>query len=283
MKKSRKTWLFLLIVVLALFAFPLVINIAFKYNSGIKFFQAEWSSGDALGFYGSVIGTIGTVFLGYVAWKQNERLTKIEENNFINENACPVVVKEMAFFGFKNTAVNFDRHEEQVIGGDVIIDNIESYLQYSSIELTIKIEPLSKVIPSFIHVKNIILCAAKEDKEYSQSLSCIFVENKDERFSKIAMSKNFCLFNCTVIIKDEDKKKIIDKLTSESSIVIISIDFDIASYNNTVSSLKCNAKLKPILEKKSIVSFEVKDDVPPTVFWTGAKQLSHNEIKVKKV
>lgn len=58
---------------------PLAIHILFKINSGIPFFEAEWTAGDALGYYGSILSFIGTVILGVLALYQN-RIIKEESD-----------------------------------------------------------------------------------------------------------------------------------------------------------------------------------------------------------
>lgn len=50
---------------------PLIINILFKYSSTIEIFRAEWTAGDALGYYGAVLSFVGTVVLGALALYQN--------------------------------------------------------------------------------------------------------------------------------------------------------------------------------------------------------------------
>ena len=47
----------------------------FKVHSdGI--FSAEWKAGDALNYAASIFGAVGTIVLGYVAYKQNDKLQK---------------------------------------------------------------------------------------------------------------------------------------------------------------------------------------------------------------
>lgn len=58
---------------------PLAIHILFKINSGISFFEAEWTAGEALGYYGSILSFIGTVVLGILALYQN-RIIKEESD-----------------------------------------------------------------------------------------------------------------------------------------------------------------------------------------------------------
>jgi len=74
----KKHWLLILLGVLLFgVAVPLVINVLFKFNSSIKIFQAEWKAGDALNFYGVFLASLGTVFLGAVAFFQNRQANKL--------------------------------------------------------------------------------------------------------------------------------------------------------------------------------------------------------------
>ena len=58
-------------VIFALIGIPLIINLLFKIRTNLSWLQAEWSAGDALGYYGAVLSFIGTVVLGALALYQN--------------------------------------------------------------------------------------------------------------------------------------------------------------------------------------------------------------------
>ena len=60
---------------------PLLINILFKFDSGIWFLQAEWYAEDALSFYGSILGSAVTV-IG-VVWTINHERTERKKDNSI--------------------------------------------------------------------------------------------------------------------------------------------------------------------------------------------------------
>ena len=71
------TGLFILILLVGI---PLLINILFKFNLNIGLFQAEWSAGDALGYYGAVLSFLGTVILGALALYQNHTIKLASDN-----------------------------------------------------------------------------------------------------------------------------------------------------------------------------------------------------------
>lgn len=71
-KKNKTLFTVICILVfISLAGVPFVINLLFKVNSNISFLEAEWSAGDALGYYGAVLSFIGTVVLGALALYQN--------------------------------------------------------------------------------------------------------------------------------------------------------------------------------------------------------------------
>ena len=54
--------LIMVISVLIIFGVPLIIHILFKIEAPNSFFVAEWSAGELLSYYGSILAFIGTVF-----------------------------------------------------------------------------------------------------------------------------------------------------------------------------------------------------------------------------
>lgn len=59
----KKRWKFiLLLVIIFIVLIPLFINFLYKTHVNIFIFQSEWGAGDALGFYGCVLGGLLTVY-----------------------------------------------------------------------------------------------------------------------------------------------------------------------------------------------------------------------------
>lgn len=69
MKKLLKQYwkVFFIFFVVAIIIIPLLIHICFKINTPIEFFQAEWSAGDVLAFYGVLVGAVATVWGVYLS------------------------------------------------------------------------------------------------------------------------------------------------------------------------------------------------------------------------
>lgn len=65
----------ILLSITLIFLIPFLINLSFKYSS-IDLFSAEWSAGDLLSFYGTMLSFIGTTFLGCLTLYQNHTIKK---------------------------------------------------------------------------------------------------------------------------------------------------------------------------------------------------------------
>lgn len=79
MKKTKKALLIGAIALGALvliFLIPIIINELYKTQNG---YTTVWSGADVLAYYGSLLGFAGTVVLGIVAYRQNNKMHKLNE------------------------------------------------------------------------------------------------------------------------------------------------------------------------------------------------------------
>ncbi len=74
---KRHKLLIIIISFVIIFGVPLIIHILFKIKAPNSFWVAEWSAGDLLSYYGSILAFLGTVVLGILALYQNH-IIKIE-------------------------------------------------------------------------------------------------------------------------------------------------------------------------------------------------------------
>ena len=59
MKKHKKLIAFITFMII--FGIPFIIHVLFKLHSNIDFFVAEWTAGELLSYYGSILAFLGTV------------------------------------------------------------------------------------------------------------------------------------------------------------------------------------------------------------------------------
>ncbi len=67
---------FLIIFAVSVLAVPIFINESYKTNSG---YITLWKAKDLLSYFGAVISAIGTIFIGIIAFKQNNRANDISD------------------------------------------------------------------------------------------------------------------------------------------------------------------------------------------------------------
>lgn len=172
-----------------------MINQSYKSNIG---YQTLWGPADVLSYYGSFLGAFGTIFLGYVAWTQNKRLLKIEENSFIANNACIGFMRSIVFSDVNQKACNLEAHVEQIVSAlpdDTRIDNYGS--------LTLKVEmKIEDNVAALVRIKTLNLIVSRNGLAYQNTLECHGIEKS---FSRVAILPGGIKFNITMIVNPEEK------------------------------------------------------------------------------
>lgn len=98
----------LLVALLFIIGIPLIINWLYMQDEG---FQTVWAGADALSFYGAILGAGGTIVLGVVAWKQNDRLLRLEETKYTLEVQPLVILVDWSVKAFYDFFQSDDRGE----------------------------------------------------------------------------------------------------------------------------------------------------------------------------
>lgn len=84
-KLQQNIAFFVIVLAVVLILVPWLINWLFKVHSPCKFFAVEWEASDALQYFGSVLGGVGTIFLGIITIKQTKQI-KASETDRENSN-----------------------------------------------------------------------------------------------------------------------------------------------------------------------------------------------------
>lgn len=214
-KKHKGTFMLACISVLfLLIGVPLIINILFKTYSSIEIFQAEWSAGDALGYYGAVLSFVGTVVLGALALYQNhvikadaDKKAALLEERVHRENMPRFRFGLRGANGFcgkldlainnisQNSAYEICVFDVRLKCGATTIWEDSRVHNYHSIdaqkEIVFHIEPQSKETKAEIVLSGIMTCKDKYDEkhEYLFRMNCRY-PNKYEDATMIELRKN---------------------------------------------------------------------------------------------
>lgn len=115
----------LLCCLLFVIAVPLIINLLYKFDSGICLFQTEWHAEDALSFYGDILGAAVTV-IGVVWTLNHERRERKKDNSILYKPILELVdvnpkanttcgIREVGLgyqIGFRNDQPNLEQLTE---------------------------------------------------------------------------------------------------------------------------------------------------------------------------
>lgn len=276
MKKQTKRIIIIcmLLLVIVVLAIPVLINEAYKINKG---YYTVWEGADVLAFYGSITGAIGTIVLGIIAWQQNNRLLKLEENTFLAQNACSVLIDEIVIEEFNSIACNLEFHDEQI----VYTDESKDSQYYASLKINFKIHSLENK-PALVHIKNLLL-GVNLGKRTEMLLDA---SAKSVEYSRVAISKECSLFCITLIMAQAEKERLINAINNCDCEVILNVSLSILTDKYVASNLLCRASLKCIGydEETNIYNqFKSKDYFPPVFFWQGNEVMKKGNIKIKDI
>lgn len=278
MKKNKRKIIYTVSLAICLilisFVIPIVINESYKKGEG---YITVWSGADVLSFYGALIGAIGTIILGIVAWRQNERLLRLEENNFAAENACSAIVKNVMVRKINQNACNLNLHVEQIVATEesMLIDYC------SSIEFGFELEMLNN-IPVLVYISDLLVFSNSGHK--NGQFSVLSAKGLKCEYSRIAVGKDYCAFNCTILLTKNEKDKLVKSIQCEGSKMLMEISFCIVTDNMIASNYKCRVKLKSAeSDNNSNINFNIDDGNSPLCFWYGNKVIDKEEICIKEI
>jgi hypothetical protein len=140
-KKHKALFIIICVIIfIALIGVPFAINLLFKADTNITVFQAEWSAGDVLGYYGAVLSFLGTVILGTLA---------LYQNHLIKEEAD----KKAALLEKKEHMENMPKFHLRLSGSSgfcgklsLIIKNISNNISYDIKIYDIRIQECGKTL-----------------------------------------------------------------------------------------------------------------------------------------
>ena len=162
-----------IIIAILLFTLPLIIiNILFKMKTDIWFLKAEWSAGEVLSYIGGFEALLGTIILGVVAIKQNnkandinDRLLKMEEESRrfrIEEKAAPVqlipqkIDKSKKFYVIvdDNESGEYDEFNQKYLYFSFLDSPLIKRENKRTFNMVIKIENISNSVIKKIRIDN---------------------------------------------------------------------------------------------------------------------------------
>lgn len=130
---KKHIFIVVLIMVLLIIGIPFVIYISFRIPSPIHLLEAgpEWNEGVVLGYYGSILGFLGTVVLSMLALYQNQEIKKEADKRteiFEREKHSPKL--KCKLFGSNGAYMNMHYLLENIsnnLADKIVISNFEVF------------------------------------------------------------------------------------------------------------------------------------------------------------
>lgn len=275
-KKHRKAIGFIVLYVLII---PFIINQSYKAGKG---YITVWTGADYLSYIAEATGAIGTILLGIIAWKQNERLVKIEERTFLAQNAGSAILNAIMVKKINMNATNLDNHAEQIVFS-VASKGISSIYDYGSISFVCRLEPLDKAQHiALVRVKRAMICIKAFDNSHEKVLEAV---NESPEYSKVAISKDYDEFATTFILSATEKTEFQTVLSGRHCYLYVDLYLTLLTDKYIATELHCQADLaSTTFDSKEGIrnNFKVKEDSLPKSFWEGAYVADRSNIKVKR-
>lgn len=265
--KECKVRLYIAITAFICFvAIPLAINALFKIPAPCPLFEAEWEAGEAMGYVSGSLTFIGTMFLGWVSWKQNRDLQKKQDDTFIAENSCIVLLGNVNFKIGQKNAVTLSTHSETIACSDTLFEDAQGCRSFEC-EITLQ------------HIKNIPVVV--------RVLSAtIFVDNQiaeftkyDDYFTRVAVFKEYSKFNLTLLMPAKEKQEIGNLINGGNYPVNLEIKFEVVSDRYVSTTLKCRSTLSHCGIKNN-ARYASNDDASMS-FGYGSKILKQSDINFR--
>lgn len=256
-------------VIICFIVVPLCVNYAFRQSAPVDILAARWKAADALNYVATILAFIGTSFLGLIAWKQNTELQQLEKNTYIANNSCEIFLDSIQIKNLDKIVCNLNtEHMESIVTEDDI-----QGCNYGSFKIEITLKRKSgystkvRVNDMFIFIGN------------NETTIPIWTKRYDDTFNQIAITENYNKFDVTVLLKPENKKRIVEHLNNNCKIMIdINLELVSASYVST--QIKCRGNFVKSSEGNLDNNFELSGN-EPMCFFKGNTMYSEKEVKTR--
>ena len=264
-------WVMILTVIgigsaICFLAIPLFVNWLLKHPVFSSIFGEEWEVGDALGYVGGVLTFIGTMFLGWVSWKQSRESQEKQDDAFIVDNACTALLDNVEFKGFTRKAANFQNHPETIA---VTKSSGTSLVNYSTLECEVSLHHTKKY-PVVVRVLEAILFVGNNNFDFTKY---------DNYFTRVAVGESGSRFNLTLVMSPEEKDKLVSLIKNSRNKIMFDMQIEMVGDRFVSTVLKCRSTLQSQERSGEFLYSSQKDS--QMCFWYGNRIVEPSSIKYR--
>lgn len=245
---------------------PLLINFLFTRPAICKIFAVKWEASDALGYVGGALTFVGTVFLGWISWKQNQELQKRQDETFIAENSCSVLLDNIEVRNMAYKAVNLNIHPETIAIADFPDQQTSDY---GSLECDITLY-YEKNRPVIVRVREAFIQIGNYTATFHKY---------DDFFTRVAGGADVSRFKLSLIMPSSEKNEIKAKIDAHFRQIMLDITMEVVSERYVSTLLKCRSTLTYHESCGQIKYVSNKEHM--MCFWYGNSILSSSGIEFR--
>lgn len=249
--------------------FLIVIQVLFSFPAPCHILDATWEAGDLISF-------AGTIVLGFVAWQQNARLLKVEEDTYVNGNGCIAHIESVEFMDSVD-----EGYEKQVLIARSILDStIGSEPKSGDIVLKIELSVQEHYV-TLAHVKSIDITLNAKNSTLDRKLWIIKASALIESYVRVGIGKETVSFLVVIRAQQDEAESFFNELKRNQARVQdslnIDIDLQLVTQKNVMTKMKCQAYDFRACPHQLTVEFR-KMYREPMTFW-----IEHQKVSVPKI
>lgn len=264
MKPSTFLVIIIITSLFGIFVVPVLINVLFKIPAPFDFFEAEWSGGEILAYISGVLSFGSTTFLGFIAFKQNSTLQRIERDNFLASSSCMAFLSSVKLYDFEFTACSLkEEHPEPIVKDRNVKDDFVSF------KLGVTLKPVKNYV-ALVRVTYLRIFAEAKDLD----LFVLDAVPIDECFSRVAVFEDVHKFDITALLNQENKY-LLEGILDAGGKLSVDLSLDLVSPNFVLTKLKCNGTFCVLRQDYGFLSLETSS---PMSFWDGCDMFDKSSL-----
>lgn len=268
MKTSKVVIAIVLMAILCFAAIPLVVNLLFQGTAPCETLQAKWSAGDVLGYAAGSLTFIGTMFLGWISWKQNYDLQIRQDESYIANNSCMVLIEKVVFHDLQRRVVNLPEHSEALLCDDI---NAIRKNRYSTIECDITLK----------HIKNYPVVVRARRGLIQIGNDMVALEKVDDFYTRLAIQNGESQFQLTIFLSSGNITKIKEAIQKGDYTIRINLVVELISNERVGTQLKLRSRLYKENADGTEINYQSQAE-SSKVFWYGNGIVALDAIRFRR-
>lgn len=264
--------------IIACAAFLAITQILFRIPAPLHILDAAWEAGDLISF-------AGTMALGFVAWQQNTRLLKVEEDTYVNSNSCMAHISKFKFL-IDDDGMDIEPLQLQTLIDEHILDSKEQ--DFDSKTSCIKLQILLDIDESPVILARVLSLRLKLYRCYTtgkiENEYVIDVKNIVGSFSRVGISKSGVILVVTATtlentIQDFQNGLILNSRDAKGYLDA-DIEIELISQKNVRTKLKCTAREMQTTAKDYNYNYGL-GCIEPVSIWYGHERIDLKLLTLK--